>query len=386
MRPISTAIRQNLNKAALATGRGIYKLTAGKAARSLFTVSTAPCRIKTDVQIIEEDCQGVTIAKTDAEGGIVNRGFRILSTTDLHLGDDPALRKKALQMLKNHIIDTKPDLIVFTGDIILSRFQQLDTIEFARFMEDIGIYWAIVFGNHEAREEKGFFKYLMMKSASDYPHCLARIGDTELFGYGNYVINIKNSEDSLLQSLFFFDSGRDIRDEYREEYGIPDDMKGYDFLKRNQIDMYTDALAHIRERYGNVPSMMYMHIPLKEYEHAICEDGKGGYEFTGECKIDYGKAFESVGSSPFNSGMFDTILREGSTKAVFSGHDHINDYCAEYKGIKLVYNQCCGYETYTMGDKFGTPEKAWPQGVTITDIASDGSLSITRRLNSIYLK
>ena len=38
-------------------------------------------------------------------------------------------------------------------------------------MEKLGIYWTAVFGNHEVREERGFYKYLLFTIA-DYEHCL----------------------------------------------------------------------------------------------------------------------------------------------------------------------------------------------------------------------
>ncbi len=386
MYPVFTAIRQWSNKALLAVGRVLYKLSLGLFPTSMFSMTVDSGHLKTDVRIVSEDEDSVTIAKFDEGGRIKDGNFKILSTTDLHLGDDPKLRKKAFQLLANHICQSKPDLIVFTGDIILSKFQQIDAIEFAQFMEKIGVYWTIVFGNHEAREEKGFFKYLLLKSVSDYKHCLAKFGPGELFGYGNYCINILNSETSLQQSLFMFDSGRDILDEYRGQYDIPADMGGYDFLKKEQIDWYRGKIASLREKYGDFKSLMYMHIPLKEYEHAIRQKEDGTFEFTDECKILYGSAHESVGCSAYNSGMFDAILEEKSTQAVFSGHDHVNDFCAVYKGIYLVYNQPCGYETYHMGTNFGWEENRWKQGVTITLIDAKGEIKLAQRFNSMYLK
>ncbi len=385
MRPVTTAVRLNLDKALLALEKGLFTVSGGKMCRSLFIKAAKIPTIPTNVAVIGGDEDSTVIARLNSDGSIKNDGFRILSTTDLHLGDDPKLRNKTFQMLADQMKRAKPDLVIFTGDIILSKYQHIDCIQFAQLMEKLGIYWAIVFGNHEAQEDKGFFKYLLIKSVSDYPHCLTKLGDEKLYGYGNFAINICNGKDSMLQSLYFFDSGRDIRDEYRKEHGVPDDMKGYDFLKNSQIAWYRAKLAAVKAKYGNVKSMMYMHIPIKEYEHVIKPDGNGGFVFTGECEVLYGGAYESIGSSPFNSGMFDAILKGNSTQAVFSGHDHINDFCAIYNGVYLVYNQCGGYETYTMGEKFSWDEKDWQQGVTITDIAPDGSIKISRLLNNELL-
>lgn len=377
--------RINTDKALLSVGRGLYKISNGMFPKSMFSMTVETKNMHSDVQILSEKDDEVTIAKVGRDGKILDNGFRILTTTDIHLGDDPKMRKKCFEMLMKHIKATMPDLVILTGDIILSRFQHIDAIQFAQFMEKIGVYWAFVFGNHEAREEKGDFKYLLMKCMTNFPHCLTRQGKPALFGYGNYCINILKNEDEILKSLFLFDSGRDIRDEYREEYSISADVKGYDFIKDNQKEWYKNKLAELNTQYGNVKSFMYMHIPIKEYEYAIEQIGETDFRFTDKCEILYGSAYETVGSSPYNSGMFDLIKQLGSTEAVFSGHDHVNDYCAIYDGIYLVYNQYDGYETYTMGDKKGWDEKKWMQGVTITDIFPGGNFDISQRFNRMYL-
>ena len=83
--------------------------------------------------------------------------------------------------------------------------------------------------------------------------------------------------------------------------------------------------------------------------------------------------------------MFALIKELDSTQAVFSGHDHVNDFCALYDGVYLVYNQTGGYETYTLDEKCECTEKDWPQGVTITDINADGTFDISPRFSSMYL-
>ncbi len=385
MNIIYEKLRIGIDKALLSAGRNIYRLSGGKAAKTMFTASLDVKHVGSSVKIISEDEDSVTIAKVDANGKITGNGFRILSTTDLHFGDDPVLRDKCMGMLMRHIADTKPDLVVLTGDIILGKYQHLDAIQFAQFMEQLGVYWAFTFGNHEAREEKGRFKELLMKCQTTFPHCIARQGKKELFGLCNYCVNILKSENEILKTLFMFDSGRDIIDEYRDEHGCPWEYTSYDFIKNNQMKWYKDKLSALCKKYGDVKSFMYMHIPIKEYELAVTQDENGSFVFTGKCEILYGSAYESVGSSHFNSGLFPLIKNLGSTQAVFSGHDHVNDYCAIYDGVYLVYNQCGGYETYTLEEKTGWGEEKWKQGVTLTDIATDGKFSISQRLNSMYL-
>lgn len=385
MNKLYEKFRINTDKTILSVGQKLCKITNGTFPKMMFSETVKAEYVGTNVKILSEDEDSVTIAKVDAEGKIMNDGFRILSSTDFHFGDDNKLRDKCMDMFVKQIKATMPDLVVLTGDIIQSKYQHFDAIQFGQFMEKIGVYWTFVFGNHEAREEKGDFKYLLMKCKTIFPHCLARQGKPDLFGYGNYCVNIMKSENEVLKTLFMFDSGRNIISEYAVEHGLSADTKGYDFLKNNQLDWYKEKICSLREKYGEVKSFMYMHIPLKEYENAIALDEYERWVFTDKCKILYGSVFESVGCSPYNSGMFDLIKELNSTQAVFAGHDHVNDFCALYDGIYLVYNQYNGYETYTMDDKQGWKEKDWMQGVTITDVFPDGSFDISPRYNSMYL-
>ena len=133
--------------------------------------------------------------------------------------------------------------------------------------------------------------------------------------------------------------------------------------------------------------MVFMHIPIPEYAEVMDIDenekpvpigrpnGKG--------EILFGEMHETVGCSVYNSGLFDKA-REIGTQAFFSGHDHVNDYCAVYKGVYLVYVQMGGYEIYHL-DKFGLLEKQWIQGVTTLDIHNDGSFKLGKRFNRMYL-
>lgn len=378
-------IRQSAVRIHLAVARLIYKISGGRIPKSLFCSRANPEKIGTDVKIISQNDYSTTIAKVDENGNIKNDDFVIVSTTDFHFDVDHDINTKAVDRFVRHIKEVKPDLVVLTGDNILSKYQQIDAIQFAQMMEEIGVYWTAVFGNHETREDRGFYKWLLWKSFCDYDHCLCKYGPDELFGYGNYTVNILGEGGKLLKTLFFFDSGRDILDRDREKYNIPADMNGYDFLKTEQIDFYKNEIDTLKKKYGEVKSMMYMHIPLCEYSYAFKSDKNGGYIPSGECEILYGEQHESVGCSAYNSGMFEAILEKGSTQAVFSGHDHVNDWCAKYKGVYLVYSLPGGYAVYNLGDKTGKPESEWVEGVTVTTLRADGSLDFKPRYNRMYL-
>ena len=357
----------------------VKKLGGDKLVPNIFDVE--PKYIGSSVRILKETDDATFIAKYDAKGRIDNSNFKIMVTTDLHLWDNMPLVNKSLDMLAKQLAAEKPDLLLITGDAILTEYQQLDCIQFGRFMEKAGIYWAYCFGNHEARAEKELHKYFMLKNIESFPHCLSKFGDPSLFGYGNFKINIMNSDNTIKQSIFMFDSGRDIEEPYRSQYGLPETATGYDFIKKEQIDWYKNSITELEAEYGKFKSMVMMHIPIKEYEEVYEKVGEDKYVPTGKAEILFGEMREDVGSSVYNSGLFDAILELGSTNAVFSGHDHINDFCALYKGVYLVYAQCNGYNTYTIGERLGWPEEDWIQGVTMVNVAKDGSLTFKQRFN-----
>ena len=388
MKPVRTFVQQTAIKALLKAEKPLFDATKGKHARNLFLSSVPYEYVGSSVKILKETPTATYIAKFKPDGSFDDGDFKIMNATDMHLDEDYDLNDKTYTMLVKQIRDEKPDLVIFTGDVVLSKYQQIDAIQFAEMMERIGVYWAYAFGNHEARAEKEYFKYLIMKSLTDYPHCLSKFGDPSLFGYGNFLINIMKSENELLQSLVVFDSGRDICEPHITNNNLPRDIRGYDYIKPSQIRWYTKEINELKKEYTNVQSMLYMHIPIPEYKAVFNPNEDGTFSPTGKAKILYGWQYESVGCSPYNSGLFEAMKQNGS-QAVFSGHDHVNDFAALYDGIWLVYNQCGGYNGYTMGDYldgyYHWDEKDWQQGVTLTFIHKDGSITLDRSFNARYL-
>lgn len=391
MKPIRTFLQQNAIKFLLNVEKPFYDLSKGKLAKNIFLKSVDHQYVGSKVKIIKETDNATYIAKINDDGTYDTSDFKIMTGTDMHLYDVHEDVDKTLQMFANQVRDEKPDLIIFTGDVLLTKFQHIDTIQFAQFMEELGVYWAYAFGNHEAREEKEYFKYFIFKGFCDAPHCLSKFGDPELFGFGNYLINIMNSETELRQSLVLFDSGRDTCEPHVTNDKIPQeivDLNAYDYIKPSQIAWYEKEIAALKKEYGKVESMLYMHIPIPEYCEVFDEIEKNTFAPSGKAEILYGDQFENVGCCKYNSGLFDAMKRAGS-QAIFAGHDHVNYWAAKYDGILLVYNQCGGYGCYNMYDydnyRFKWPEKDWPQGYTITTVKKDGSIELRQSFNAKYL-
>jgi hypothetical protein len=73
--------------------------------------------------------------------------------------------------------------------------------------------------------------------------------------------------------------------------------------------------------------------------------------------------------------MFDKMVELGSTKGVFVGHDHYNNWSIRYKGIELSYGYSIDYLAYSTAIK-----KVDQRGGTIIRIADDGSYYTEKKL------
>ncbi len=384
----AASLRHKIIVGILGASKVLHKITKGKRPHFLFEANTDLSRVGSSVKILGKTEDEVFISKTDKNGKTDNSDFKIMTATDLHLGSPGwELNNKTIDRFVRQIRDEKPDLVIVTGDTIQSDCQHIDSVQFSQMMEKLGVYWAYCFGNHEAREEKGFYKYQLLKGLQYYPHCLSLFGKEELFGFGNTAIHIVNEDGSFYKSLYLFDSGRDMIEEYNISHNVPKELWSdtYDFIKQNQIDWYTDNMKKTFKVTPDNKSICYMHIPVKEYEYICDEKGQYDYRDSGKTKILYGTQYESVGSSYYNSGLFTAGKEKASLQAIFSGHDHINDLCAVYEGVYLVYTQCTGYNTYNMTEKLSFDEKDCHYGVTLTTLHKDGSITVEPKKNNRYL-
>jgi hypothetical protein len=65
------------------------------------------------------------------------------------------------------------------------------------------------------------------------------------------------------------------------------------------------------------------------------------------------------------------MVELGSTKAIFCGHDHLNDFSVTYKGIRLTYGKSIDYLAY-----YNIKNSHWQRGGTVIEIAPDSSFTI----------
>lgn len=338
----------------------------------------------------------------DADGYytiISDRDVKVLQLTDVHLGGGWMAKKddlKTINAVATMVATEKPDLVITTGDIsypipfTAGAFNnQYAARIFATLMEKLGVHWTVTFGNHDSeiystysREEMGNFY-----SSDEWKNCLFLKGDENVDGYGNSVIKVKNNDGVITQALITMDSN-----DYPKENklaGIVAGLTGnYDNIHENQIAWYkatceklnadnkafiennfvNDEQAQLLEKYGLVKSLVFMHIPPAEYQQAWDEFKANGYKDTENTKYHYGTLGEKVCHPTNEDKFFETALEIGSTQGMFVGHDHINIFSLEYKGIRLTYGMSIDYVAYGKIDTKGSQ-----RGCTVITVKPDGS-------------
>ncbi|KAH7692638.1 Metallo-dependent phosphatases protein [Dioscorea alata] len=209
------------------------------------------------------------------------------------------------------------------------------------------IPWAAVLGNHD-QENPTLNREGLMQHIVGMAYTLSRINPDglEIDGFGNYNLEVAGVEGSGLANksvlnLYFLDSG---------DYSTVSKIRGYGWIKVSQQMWFLNVSSHLQNLFMSkpepqkepAPGLVYFHIPLPEFSSLDT------------LKIS-GVKQEGISSASVNSGFFTTMLEAGDVKAVFTGHDHINDFCGELHGIHLCYAGGFGYHAY---GKAGWPRRA----------------------------
>ncbi|MDD4112592.1 MAG: metallophosphoesterase, partial [Herbinix sp.] len=311
----------------------------------------------TEYNVVKVDGEYNSLAKVDAFGNYLDDDFKIVAFTDMHLDTYKAKGNVTIEMLVRNISSQKPDLVVFVGDNVTSALNARRVKQLGKLMEELGVYWTLVLGNHEGDNNLSISRQKMIDIFASYPHCLVEAdkkvtkSGEALWGVGNHVINLLDSKGEIRQSLYFFDSGADMTEEdienYKEEIESTN-KRTDDYIKDSQIQWYKETVSNINNiAKKTVKSVIFSHIPLVEFNTAY----EKAIEEHAEAELLHGTKLETVCSSGHNNGLFEVIQDLGSTQAFVSGHDHVNNFAVKYKGIILAYNQNSGYSSYNIVTK-----------------------------------
>lgn len=323
--------------------------------------------------------------KNDYYTFTTDKDMKVMQLTDVHIGGGFMSTKKdamAINAVASMISAEKPDLVIVTGDIAYPVPFQSGTFNnktgarlFASLMEQLGVYWAPAFGNHDTEAYSYFSRKDISKFYSNkekYPHCLYQAGPENIDGYGNYIIKQQKSNGEINQAFVILDSGSYVDNDY---FGI---MWKYDCPHKNQVEWYKEQIAILtKENNGNTPkSLMYFHIPPINMQSAYYEYRDNDFKDTQNVKYLYGKAGEHskvVYSSNYDYGLFDAVKELGSTQGIFFGHDHINNFSLMVDGVQLGYGLSVDYLAYVSIYKVGSQ-----RGCSIFTIHNDSTYDLVQ--------
>ena len=328
----------------------------------------------------ERDERGNYVFTTDGD-------FKVMQLTDVHLGGGFLYAdgdRKAIHAVASMISAEKPDLVIVTGDISFAvpMSGSLDNSVahgyFKRLMENLGVYWTVTFGNHDAEKYNYYDREDVAEMYLDggLKYCLFTESPDDTFGESNHIITVKNSLGLVTSAYVMLDSNAYTD---KDVFGLGWD---YDNIHEDQIAWYRESIEYYTaknlEVYGAldedlrpegfdlsaVRSYMYMHIPPAEMLESYNEAAKGDISDHDR----YGIAGESgkvVYSSEYPDLLFETVVELGSTKGIFFGHDHLNSLRFTREGVYMSYGLSIDYSAYA-GDT------GYQRGCTLLTVRAGG--------------
>ena len=311
--------------------------------------------------------------------------FRILHLSDIQ--DDYPLTPASKQFINEILAEYQPDLVVLGGDNTVASKEDKEAAieELCNIFIDNDTLFTIVFGNHD--DEQGYTREELWEMYEEYSYGYfvgfdATAADgSDLTGVGNHYIPLLSSDgDEIIYNLYMLDSNSYVK--------LNDGNTVYDCVHEDQIKWYKGVREALKAETGDyVPSMVFQHIICQEAldelyyssnvsfasvnEHLGMDvDGKN-YSFLPKYyKIQEGFLDEFTCCGYYNYGEADAMLEEGDVKAIFSGHDHVNDFTitltskeknddGEYNTLNLVN---------TAGETFHSYSKIYSRGARLIEL------------------
>ena len=315
-----------------------------------------------------------------------NGKFRILHLTDTQ--DDAHPAKDLETFLRLAIEGSKPDLIVFTGDlvedsriadlikdddpfkegVVVEKGGEIDieattkNLEAAAdfvlgIFEEYGVPFVIAQGNND--HKCGITNEDWLRIYSKYPHCIIRDDSDDPDGGIDYNVIINGTDGQPKFNIWLTDTGRN---------GVNDE----------QIEWYKNRSAEITRANGGtpVPAFLFQHIFTNDLGNLFVEcspldygaraAGTGFYKLNPETA----KGYASYGYEPCEpSDQFKAWKECGDIIGAYFGHSHVDGFSGTFDGIELGI---------TYGAEFAKPG---PYGYRIFELDEN---DITNYTNDVY--
>ena len=295
--------------------------------------------------------------------------FKVLILSDVQCYNAEGIKNTGTYDAIEAMLDAEdPDLVLFLGDNSWSCNTAAKMREYISVMvkpvEDRKIPWAHVYGNHDAENNEPHYTAISKEEQQaiyeEFAYCVSKSGLDELSGVGNYVLPVlEHSGDKIAFNVWALDSlmynyprpnkSMVVNKGTSLQNNFPYDYEG---LTEAQVKWYEETSALLEKYNGGekIPAMMYFHIPLQESYYAWADAVSGGT--LGATNL-IGQKAENISAPAYNSGLFDAIVKRGDVKVVANGHDHVNDFSVDYKGVTLAYSGSIGLQEYGDYDIIG---------------------------------
>lgn len=253
--------------------------------------------------------------------------FKIVQITDTHFKWGKKASQKAIECIKAVIDEEDPDFVIFTGDQVYSKGVEKSLQALTAPLIERAIPYATIFGNHDHQHD--MTRPAMYDLVQAQPYC-AMPPRAEGVDSPDYALPVySNDGKSIVRVLYCMDT--------HDKAAANKVGGGYDWLTAPQIAWYRTTSDEYTKANGDtpLPALLFIHIPLPEYQTAVDADPKGII----------GNKKEKICCSALNSGMFAAIKEQGDIRGVFCGHDHDNDFLTTYRDVLLAYGRYSGGKT-----------------------------------------
>jgi len=254
--------------------------------------------------------------------------FKIIQFTDVHWVSDQVCNASNVALMNDILDREKPDLVVYTGDVVLSEMESLKQLqkawtEVTQSVRNHKVKWIAMLGNHDSEGKVSRDDVYKVLSSLDY-----NINPKPNGILHDFALPVKTGKGEIGAAVYLFDSN---------DYASMYQPGKYGWIGKDQVERYQQTSDELTKQHQNtpVPSLAFFHIPIPEYKQVIIQKDKI-----------VGHAFEDVSSPEINTGLYAAMALNGDVIGAFCGHDHNNDFIGELNNIGLAYGRCTGSNAY----------------------------------------
>ena len=154
--------------------------------------------------------------------------------------------------------------MVITGDMVYPMFMFSGTSnnlkatkKVSAVMEELGVPWTCVFGNHDEEPIAFYKKDRLADWYESCPNCLFAKGEPELTGVGNHYMVLESAGGEPVMLLMMIDSN---------SYEGKGFFSGFDVIHDDQLDWYERVVKRESPEGKTLPSLAFFHIPPAEFK------------------------------------------------------------------------------------------------------------------------